>query len=267
MASFIEQLKDPYERKARLTPGLLVALPLLVPLVATYGQKNIVLTGIIGLLSSCGVMFALANIARGLGKALEERLVKNKWGGLPTTVLLRHRDNFFERHTKLRYHEIIRSKLGIHVPNATEEAAAPLEADQLYIAATRRLRELTRGDTKLLMRENIAYGFHRNMTALRPIGVISCMLGISYGLILADVVGQTEPFFDISKIFAPGLAAGLTLLISSALLTAWIFYFTQAALWRVGCVYAERLFERLPGLRSSTKNFASTPNTISNVER
>lgn len=79
MMKFIEQLKDPYERKARVTPGLLVALPLLVPLVAIYGQKHFVLTGVLAVLGGCGAIFALANIARGRGKALEERLV-DSWG-------------------------------------------------------------------------------------------------------------------------------------------------------------------------------------------
>jgi len=43
------------------------------------------------------------------------------------------------------------------------------------------------------------------------------------------------------------------LLISAALLAAWLFYFTSTAVWRVGCVYAERLLEQLPGLRASAK--------------
>lgn len=247
MMGFIEQLKDPYERKARVTPGLLVALPLLVPLVAIYGQKHIVLTGVLAVLGGCGAIYTLANIARGRGKEFEEQLVKS-WGGLPTTILLRHRNNFFDRHTKELYHETIRTKLGIPIPNAEEEAAAPEDADHAYMAAARLLRELTRGDTKLLMRENIAYGFHRNMTALKSVGVISCLLGIGYGLVIAGIILPTEPYFNSAKIFSPGLAAGITLLLSLSLLVSWLFYFTQAAVWRVGCVYAERLFERLPSL-------------------
>lgn len=264
MMKLIEQLKDPYERKARVTPGLLLALPLLVPLVAVYGPKHAVLTGVLAVLGGCGAIFALANIARGRGKALEEALVK-RWGGLPTTILLRHRDDFFDRHTKERYHEAIRAKLGIPIPSAAEEAVAPDGADQAYIAATRRLRELTRGDTKLLQKENIAYGFHRNMTAMRPVGVVSCLLGLTYGLLVAGMIRPTEPYVDLTKIVDPGLAAGVTMLISAALLASWLFYFNPSAVWRVGCVYAERLFERLPSLKTSARKttaakdaFAST---------
>lgn len=255
--NLLEQIKDPYERKARITPGLLVALPLLVPLVAVYGPKNVVLTAILGLLGGCGAIFAIANIARGRGKALEETLV-NKWGGLPTTILLRHQNNFFDCHTKERYHDAIRMKLGIPIPNAAEEAADPEGADHAYIGAARRLRELTRGNTKLLLKENIAYGFHRNMTAMKPFGIISCLLGIAYGLFIAGVLRQSAPFLVSSKLLEPGLAAGITILISIALLAAWFFYFSPSAVWRVGCVYAERLFECLSSLKTSVRKGTTT---------
>ncbi len=95
MTTIFELVKDPYERKARVVPGLLVALPLLVPLLCVYGAKHPVLTGVIGLLGGCGAIYALASVARGRGKKLEELLVK-KWGGMPTTIALRHRDNFLD---------------------------------------------------------------------------------------------------------------------------------------------------------------------------
>ena len=62
----------------------------------------------------------------------------------------------------------------------------------------------------------------------------------------------------MTKMVDPGLAAGVTLMISIALLASWLFYFIQAAIWRVGFVYAERLFERLSSLKVSTKKTAPT---------
>ena len=53
MTNIFELVKDPYERKARVIPGLLVALPLLVPLLCVYDAKHPVLTGVIGLLGGC----------------------------------------------------------------------------------------------------------------------------------------------------------------------------------------------------------------------
>lgn len=115
MTDVFASLKDPYERKARVIPGLLVGLPILVPLIGVYGVKHSVLTAVASVLGGCGAIYALASVARGRGKQLEEQLVKS-WGGMPTTIALRHRDNFLDSVSKARYHEAIRSKLGIEVP-------------------------------------------------------------------------------------------------------------------------------------------------------
>lgn len=250
MTTIFELVKDPYERKARVVPGLLVALPVLVPLLCVYRAKHPVLTSVIGLLGGCGAIYALASVARGRGKKLEETLVA-KWGGMPTTIALRHRDRFLDGVSKQRYHTAITAKLGIAMPTAEEELAAPEQADDTYIGATKRLRELTRSNKQLLLKENIAYGFHRNMLAMKPVGVASCLVGILYGLLIAKVLRVAPPHFNPMSFADPGLAAGLTLLISLALLAAWLLYFDQDSVRRMGFVYAERLFECLPSLSSS----------------
>jgi hypothetical protein len=250
MTTIFELVKDPYERKARVTPGLLVSLPLLVPLLCVYGARHPVLTGVIGLLAGCGAIYALASVARGRGKRLEEKLV-NEWGGLPTTIALRHRDKFLDGVSKQRYHAAIAAKLGIAMPTAENEAADPDKADDVYVGATKRLRELTRSNKQLLLKENIAYGFHRNMMAMKPVGILSCLLGIVYGLLIAKVLQVNPPQFVPAHFADPGLAAGLTLLISFALLVAWLFYFDKGAVKRMGFVYAERLFECLSSMPSS----------------
>lgn len=258
MTTIFELVKDPYERKARVIPGLLVALPLLVPLLCVYGAKHPILTGVIGLLSGCGAIYALASVARGRGKKLEERLVAD-WGGMPTTIALRHRDNFLDCVSKQRYHTAIAMKLGIAMPTAEEESANPERADDIYIGATKRLRELTRSNKQLLLKENIAYGFHRNMLAMKPVGILSCFLGIIYGLLISKVLNVAPPHFLPIHFADPGLAAGLTLLISIALLSAWLLYFDQGSVRRMGFVYAERLFECLPSLTVSASR-KKTPN-------
>lgn len=243
----LDLVTDPYERKARVTPGLLVALPCLVPLVCVYGPKNPTLTAVVALMGGCGVIYALASIARGRGKKLEDRLV-HKWGGLPTTLLLRHRDTFLDRMTKQRYHAASTAKLGIQMPSEDDEAADPAKADHAYIATAKRLRELTRGNKSLLLKENIAYGFHRNMRAMRLLGLLTSAAGLLYGSILARVL-MFKPFhFAPEEFLHPGLAAGLTLAVSLALFLMWCFFFDNAAVKRMGYVYAERLFEQLDAL-------------------
>lgn len=249
MFALVELAKDPYERKARLAPGLLTTLPLLVPLVCVYGARHPILTGLIGLLAGCGAMYTLASVARVRGKALEDELVR-AWGGLPTTLALRHRDTTLDSVSKRRYHDAIASKLTITMPTADDEAADPLKADDIYVGATKRLRELTRDNKSLLLKENIAYGFHRNMLAMKPMGIVTCLLGLTYGLVLAGVLEFAPPRFSLINLAHPGLAAAMTLSISVALLAAWLFYFNADAVKRIGFAYAERLFECLSSLPS-----------------
>jgi len=109
------------------------------------------------------------------------------------------------------------------------------------------------GSKNLLLKENIAYGFHRNMLAMKPVGVVVCILSMMYGLIIAKVVQFAPPAFVPSNLADPGLAAGLTLLISIALLASWLFYFDKDTVRRVGFAYAERLFECLPSSPSAPR--------------
>lgn len=252
ISAILSQLKDPYEKKARVFPGLLVVLPLLVPLLWIFGPKSPVLTTLLGLITSCGAVYAMASIARGMGKRLEEKLVA-QWGGMPTTLILRHRDSFLDNLTKSRYHNEIRLKLGITLPTAEEESADPSAADGMYIGSTRQLREMTREKKHaLLLKENIAYGFHRNMLAVRPIGFTTSLLGILFGLILSKVIELKPLNFDLSNLSEPGLAGGMTLAVSVILFISWI-YFSEASVKRMGYVYAERLFESLRSLPSVRK--------------
>jgi hypothetical protein len=205
-----------------------------------------------GLLGGCGAIYALASVARGRGKKLEEKLVK-RWGGMPTTIALRHRDSSLDSVSKQRYHAAITAKLEIATPTALEENADPAKADDIYIGATRQLRELTRSNKQLLLKENIAYGFHRNMVAMKPVGILSCVLGFVYGLLIAKILEVTPVHFVADRFADPGLPAGLTLLISSALLVSWLFYFDNDVVKRMGFVYAERLFECLASLPTPRK--------------
>lgn len=243
---------DQYDRGARLTPALVTLLPVMIPLVSVYGSKNPVLTGVLGLLISCGALVTLANVAGGRGKATEEKLVK-KWGGMPTTIALRHSDSFLDTVTTTRYHSLIADKLGMPLPTADAERADPAAADNSYMGATRRLRELTRSDRGLLFKANINYGFHRNMLGLRPIGIATALIGLAYGLILSGSLTFRPLAFDLITLAAPGLAGGISTAVSLMLLITWLLYVSEATTRRAGFVYAERLFELLPKLAGPSK--------------
>lgn len=248
--SLVDQIRDPYDRTARVTPALLVALPVLIPLVCVYGAKHPLLVAVVGVMSTCGVVYALSSIARGRGKELEEKLVA-KWGGMPTTISLRHRDRFFDSVTKKRYHQAIVQKLGIPIPSPEAEAADPGKADETYIGATRRLRELTRKDKALLLKENIAYGFHRNMLAMKGPGILTSVVGLIYAMVIARVLVLNPLGFHAIGFADPSLAGGVSLAISLLLLLGWVFYFDERKVRQFGFTYAERLFEYLPKMPSA----------------
>ena len=118
---------------------------------------------------------------------------------MPTTIALRHRDNFLDSVSKARYHEAICSKLGIEMPTPDDEATDPAKADDTYLGATKRLRELTRSDKHLLLKENIAYGFHRNMLAMKPVGILTSTIGLLYGLLIGKVLSFIPPYADLAN--------------------------------------------------------------------
>jgi len=247
---YLTQIKDPYERRARLLPGLLVIVPLIVALAGRFGARHPVLIATASVIGSCGGMYALPSIVRGRGKALEDQLTA-AWGGMPTTIALRHRDPFLDSISKRRYHELITRKLGIAMPTPEEEAADPAAADDVYVGATKRLRELTRGNKGLVFKENIAYGFHRNMLAMKPAGVVICLVVILYATMQTGVLSAHPPFLELDKLKGLGLAAGLSLVVAAGFLVAWLFHFRRSVVRRIGFVYAERLFECLPSLKAA----------------
>ncbi|MGY6174231.1 hypothetical protein [Paraburkholderia strydomiana] len=246
-------IKDPYQQKARVFPGLLTVFPLLVPLLWILGPKNPILTALVTLATSCGAIYGLASVARGRGKRLEEKLLV-KWGGLPTTLVLRHRDQYLDSYTKDRYRKTIEAKLGMKLPSTEEEYADSEAADKVYMGVTRHLRELTRGkEHALLLKENIAYGFHRNMLAMKPLGLATSVLGAMFGVFVSGAVRVAPVEVHPEKILDPGAAAGITLVVSLALFVHW-FYFTEGYVRRIAYVYAERLFEALPSIKQQRRS-------------
>jgi hypothetical protein len=239
-----DMLRDPYKRKARVFPGLLVVLPILVPIAATWGTKHPVITGVLGLVVSCGVVFALSSLVRDLGKGKQEKLVQ-EWGGLPTTWMLRHRDKTLESGIKGAYHQLITQKLGLKMPSAEEERQNPEAADDAYGTAAHTLRGLTRGkEYSLLLKENISYGFRRNMYGARKLGLATSVAGLLIGVVLSGAV-NTEPLaLHWTRFFDLPITAALTVGVSVGMFVAWL-YFGADAVRRMGIAYAERLFEAL----------------------
>lgn len=237
------KLLDPYERQARLYPGLLVVAPGSVVYVCLVGTGNLLGSTLLSVLASCGVAYALGRIARDAGRRLQDGLF-DKWGGAPTTIVLRHSDTTIDAHTKARYHRVLAAAIG-NLPTPAIEAADPKKADEYYRGATIWLLGQTRDTNKfpLVFKENIAFGFQRNALGLRRGGIVVSVLCI---LVVLTRMVLTTHFFASPSLEALGQIKPsylVAFVVSLAFLALWIFWISEDAMKRTAFAYAVRLLE------------------------
>lgn len=239
----ITQFSDPYERQARLYPALLALVPVVVLTMSLYRDKLGLLSSLMSALILCGALFLLSDFARRRGKAKEAALWK-KWGGLPSTQVLRHSDLTFDPVSTQRYHASLSKKMEVPFPSAADEVADPQAADAVYASAGNMLRDATR-DTKkfaLLFKDNISYGFRRNGYGLRAIGIALCVgaiiwVGMRHGISIWATRAQEAK--DVESLLTGDeftvIAAAIVMLLM------WSFYFTEQAVRDAAFTYARTL--------------------------
>ncbi len=170
MLNVLTYLLDPYERKARRYPALLCGLPLLVSVVLLIPEFGAVWGAIGGFAIFCGGTTFLAQITRDRGKTMEPKLYA-LWGGKPSVAMLRHADSRLNPSTKNRYRTFLQRVVPeLTLASVEEEQANFKGADQGYESTISWLLARTRDRERfgLLFRENINYGFRRNIWALKP---------------------------------------------------------------------------------------------------
>ncbi len=169
----ISKIFDEYELKARLRPALIIFFPAVFACYFWFPELRKLSSAIISLLTTVGVLTLMAKLSRNFGKA-KENLLYEKWGGKPTTSFLRYNNTFLDPATKSRYRLFLEKSVdGLILPNDKEELEDRKNADDLYESAIRWLREKTRDKKQypLVFKDNISYGFSRNLWAMKPIGI------------------------------------------------------------------------------------------------
>lgn len=230
----VNDLLDPYSRRARLQPALLTILPLGLALLASYPSEAKTLGFVWAVVVSAGGTMLLAQLARERGKRLEKKLF-DSWGGKPSTIRLRHvgcqnTAVLAQRHSKLGqlFPEL-------PLPSVGQETASPARADQIYEACVVGLLERTRDRTKfrLLFDENCNYGFQRNLLALKPLGL---QMALAAGVLIAWRAITTYRSTGAVPVLVTACLA-----LTIGLVVLWIFWVKAERAKLTAEAFAERL--------------------------
>ena len=227
-------LFDHYSFRARLQPALLTLVPAAIGIFAWTGQGAGWQSALWTLFGTAGGTYFFAMFARNLGKKLEPSLWQS-WGGAPTTQMLRH-SGPANPVMRERWHKKMSEILGRPFPTATEESEDPRRADEIYEAAVKVQISKTRDRQKfgLVYKENVSYGFCRNLYAMKIIGVWIAGLG-AVASAASGVSLLRNGSFDI----APWVYAGVDVVF----LICWVFVIESSWVKVPAFAYAERLLE------------------------
>lgn len=226
---------DAYERRARLTPGLLALAPISIVII-TLGLGNYpVVASLAGLLVAIGGPFLLATIVGSFGRSAQDSLY-DKWQGAPVTDLVRTRSSG----TSVAQRDLWRAKLssttGVELLDPAGEQLRPAEADERIQAAIGQVLHLGHGGPdglKMVASENAQYGFERNLYGFRWVGrVVSACCLIALGVVVA-----------IERIAIGGVIAAVVLVV--LFLLVWVFLPSEDRVKKAGIRYGTQLFNAI----------------------
>lgn len=237
---------DEYIVKARMFPVFIMLFPLFLALISF--SSKIVSTFTIGrsLLVLLALSFVGAQFSREKGKKIEAGLWES-WGGAPTAQLLRHSYTGFASMRRMRIHRVLQMMLpDIEIPTPEKEKKHPEFADQIYETCTRHIIARTR-DTKrfpLIYKENINYGFLRNLLGIKPYGIIVSIISL---FILLLKIG-----FEWVKDKQVSIELLIMAIVVLCVMMLWILWVKPERVKIAAFAYAERLFEYCETVELST---------------
>jgi hypothetical protein len=176
---------DTYTLRARVAPFLVVASAMIVFAVSAWFTKPVI--GLVGSFASVAILLG-SQLARDAGRRIQDDMWA-RWGGAPTLRRLQYRGGQTEARVS-RIHSQIEAALGTELPTQADESADQDAADIAYEDAISHLRELTRDRRRfsLLFKENVNYGFRRNLLGLRGWGIgtsaVVIVASIMFGLLM-----------------------------------------------------------------------------------
>jgi hypothetical protein len=225
---------DEYSVKARVFPAFLVLLPLGICAAQFVGFGSAIVAAFSAFGGAALLSFVLAQWSRDAGK-LKEQTLYHRWGGIPTTTYLRHRNQRVGATVRTRVHQRLQRLVpDLILPSLIAEAENPEEADERYKAATKVLIQRTRDKEQysVLFQELIDYGFRRNTWGLKSSAIAS--------LIFVMILDALFIGLRFNLVFN-----SITMIVFAACLAIWILFVTPDWVYRAAQSYAERLFDTL----------------------
>jgi len=237
-----------YSLKARIYPVILAVIPILIIGILFSVTFKTYYQTIGGLGITTVLFFLFSQLGRDRGKKLESSLWK-KWGGDPTTQILRLRDKRLNSITKKKYH-ITMNSLVKHeiVPSKELESNSSEFCDEIYSAWVKYLIGKTRDSKKfnLLFTENINYGFRRNSLGLKPFALF-VTIGLIVGVLATNYLTyETLNIKDKNSIVAIGI-----LILP---LFYWLFIVNENWVKIPAFAYAERLVETIGEIENAPQS-------------
>jgi hypothetical protein len=191
-------LLDAYERKARLTPGLLAVAPVAFMIVTLGFKKFPAVAVAVAVLSATGGGYALSVLVAHLGRRAQVHLW-DSWDGPPTIRFLRTRYEAANPVQREVWRRAIEMTTGVALLTPDAEAADPTLADNTIRTAVDQMRRLGQDPAfPLVAAENTQYGFERNLYGFRWVGrVISATCTavlVLIGLLASQSASQAFSF-------------------------------------------------------------------------
>jgi hypothetical protein len=210
----IEKFLDPYELKARIAPGLILSVAVLVDVVCAFPVLGSLPLFAASGICSLALIYGLGNFARARGEAIEPRLW-SRWGGPPSTRFLRYRDHQFGDGLKSSIREELFRRFAAKLLSPEEEARNSDLADEEIVDSFRQVRSYLRKNDPdgLWQRHNIEYGFCRNLLGCRVGWVFLSLAALTFAAANALRTGQNP--------VNPGSIVGL-LSLACALYVGWL---------------------------------------------
>ena len=234
---------DSYSWRARIAPVLVTLLPVPLAVFVWFPGLSVVARAVVIVGAPALLLWLLSEIGRDMGKRKEPKLWKS-WGGAPTTQRLRFATPDTNVALVERYHRLL-SKLDptLDLPSAEDEASDRKAADQAYEVATKWLIDKTRDTDKfgLLFKENVSYGFRRNLCGLKPLGSPLAIVGAAL-----CVAGGWPPGGHVELDWVVACAVSL------ALVVFWLGWVRPSWVRIPAEAYADRLFEACERLQASS---------------